>query len=45
MACSDAWVAAGCHLDDPRLAEERLALVASYVALRDASDRSELSTD
>jgi hypothetical protein len=45
MALSDAWVAAGCHLDDPRLAEERLALVASYVALRDASDRRELSTD
>ena len=45
MAISDAWVAAGCNLDDPRLAEERLALVASYVALRDASDRSELSTD
>ena len=45
MAISDAWVTAGCNLDDPRLAEERLALVASYVALRDASDRSELSTD
>jgi hypothetical protein len=45
MALSDAWVAAGCHLDDQRLAEERLALVASYVALRDARDRSELSTD
>jgi hypothetical protein len=45
MAISDAWVAAGCHLDDQRLAEERLALVASYVALRDASDRSEMSTD
>ena len=24
MALSDAWVAAGCHLDDPTLAEERL---------------------
>ena len=45
MAISDAWVTAGCNLDDPRLAEERLALVASYVALRDASDRSEISTD
>jgi hypothetical protein len=27
------------------LAKERLALVASYAALREASDRSELSTD
>jgi hypothetical protein len=45
MVLSDAWVVAGCHLNDPRLAEERLALVASYVALRDAMDRSELSTD
>ena len=36
MALSDAWVAAGCHLDDPTLAEERLALEASYGALRDA---------
>ena len=35
MALSDAWVAAGCHLDDPTLAEERLTLVASYTALRD----------
>jgi hypothetical protein len=45
MALSDVWVAAGGHLGDPMLADERLALVASYVALRDASDRSELSTD
>ena len=45
MALSDAWVAAGCHLDDPTLAKERLALVASYAALREASDRSEISTD
>jgi hypothetical protein len=40
MALSDAWVAGGCHLDDPTLAEERLTLVASYTALREASDRS-----
>jgi len=39
MALSDAWVAAGCHLDDPTLARERLALVASFTALREASDR------
>jgi len=39
MALSDAWVAAGCHLDHPTLAQERLALVASYSALREASDR------
>ena len=45
MALSDAWVAAGCHLDDPTLAKERLALVASYAALREASDRSVISTD
>jgi len=45
IAISDAWVAAGCDLDDRTLAAERLALVASYVALRDASDRRELSTD
>jgi hypothetical protein len=44
MAVSDAWVAAGCHLDDPTLAQERLALVASYAALREASDRSEMSS-
>jgi hypothetical protein len=36
MALSDAWVAAGCHLDDPTLAQERLALEASYAALRAA---------
>ena len=45
MALSDAWVAAGGHLSDPILADERLTLVASYVALRDARDRSELSAD
>jgi hypothetical protein len=32
---SDAWVAAGCRLDDPQLAKEREALIASYAALRD----------
>jgi hypothetical protein len=36
MALSDAWVAAGCSLDDPRLAEERDELVGSYRALRSA---------
>jgi hypothetical protein len=45
MVLSDAWVGAGCDLDDPTLAKERLALVASYAALREASDRSEISTD
>lgn len=33
MARSDAWVAAGCHRDDPLLAQERDELVASYIAL------------
>jgi len=42
MALSDAWVAAGCHLDDPILARERLALVASFAALRETSDRHAL---
>jgi hypothetical protein len=42
MTLSDAWVAAGCRLDDPTLAQERLALVASYTALREASDRGAL---
>ena len=36
MAHSDAWVAAGRDLDDPLLAQERQALVASYTALKDA---------
>ena len=45
MVLSDAWVAAGCRLDDPTLAKERLTLVASYAALREASDRSVISTD
>jgi len=39
MDHSDAWVAAGCALDDPLLAEERGALVASYAALRRAVER------
>ena len=42
MALSDAWVAAGCRLDDPILARERLALVASFAALRETSDRQVL---
>ncbi len=33
MDVSDAWVAAGCDPDDPRLAEERALLVRSYAAL------------
>ena len=36
MDLSDAWVDAGCDLDDPSLARERAALVASYTALRRA---------
>jgi hypothetical protein len=39
MDLSDAWVAGGCHLADPRLAAERRALVASYAALLDAVSR------
>jgi len=34
MRHSDAWVKAGCHLDDPLLAQEREALLASYRSLR-----------
>ena len=34
MDLSDRWVKSGCHRDDPLLAEERRALVASYAALR-----------
>lgn len=34
---SDAWVAAGCRAEDPTLARERQALVASYAALREAT--------
>ena len=36
MLLSDRWVQAGRRLDDPLLAEERRALVASYAALRAA---------
>jgi hypothetical protein len=43
MALSDAWIAAGCQLDDRTLAQERLTLVASYAALREASDRGALT--
>ena len=39
MDSSDRWVAAGCDLADPLLAQERRLLVASYAALRDAIDR------
>jgi hypothetical protein len=35
---SDAWVAAGRRMDDPTLARERQALVASYAALREATE-------
>ncbi len=42
MELSDAWVAAGCRMDDPLLAAERLALVASYAALREGSERGRL---
>jgi hypothetical protein len=45
MVLSDAWVATGCQLDDPTLTKERLALVASYAALREASDRGALTAD
>ena len=36
MDHSDAWVEGGCRDDDPRLEQERQALVASYTALRAA---------
>ena len=39
MDLSDEWVRAGRHLHDPLIGEERRALVASYTALRDATDR------
>jgi hypothetical protein len=44
MALSDAWVAAGCLMDDPTLAQERLALVASFTALAEAADRGALAS-
>jgi hypothetical protein len=40
MDLSDRWVAAGCAADDPLLAAERQALVASYTALRQAVGRN-----
>jgi len=40
MDLSDRWVEAGCHRDDPLLAGERRALVASYAALRNAVERA-----
>lgn len=43
MRLSDAWVAAGCRMDDPILAAERLALVASYAALREGIERGRLA--
>ncbi len=36
MRVSDAWVADGCDLGDPQLAEERALLVRSYTLLRTA---------
>jgi len=39
MGLSDQWVRAGRHRDDPLLASERRALVASYSALRAAVER------
>jgi hypothetical protein len=42
MDLSDEWVAAGCHLDDPLLTQERRALVASYTALRECVERHQL---
>ncbi len=39
MQHSDAWVKAGCALEDPLLAQEREALLASYRALRAAVGR------
>jgi len=36
MRVSDDWVLAGCELSDPRVAEERRELVASYARLLDA---------
>lgn len=39
MDLSDAWVESGRLRDDPLVAQERLALVASYTSLRDAIER------
>jgi hypothetical protein len=43
MDLSDRWVRAGCRLDDPLLAAERRALVASYATLLAAVGRRPLS--
>jgi hypothetical protein len=40
MDHSDRWAKGGCERHDPNLAAERLALVASYSALRDAVARA-----
>jgi hypothetical protein len=40
MEHSDAWVQRGRRLDDPELAAERRALVASYAALRESVERN-----
>jgi hypothetical protein len=40
MDVSDRWVAAGCDVADPLLAQERRLLVDSYTVLRDAVDRA-----
>jgi hypothetical protein len=40
MDLSDRWVRGGCRRDDPLLAAERRALVASHSALRDAVARA-----
>jgi len=40
MDLSDLWVEAGCRTDDPLLAAERRALVASHSALLDAVSRT-----
>ena len=39
IVVSDAWVAAGCDVADPRLAEERALLVRSFAALLAAVHR------
>jgi len=36
MRVSDAWVADGCRIEDPRVAQERRLLVRSYTRLLDA---------
>ena len=42
MGLSDAWVRNGCELGDPLLRRERLVLVASFTALREATARGRL---